>query len=83
MIGDLVASSGGHIRAVIADGAYDGAPVYQAIRAARPERSPPRIVIPPGKTSIPARHEPHGGSERERHAAQIAARGRMAWQRRH
>ena len=83
MIGDLVASSGGHIRAVIADGAYDGAPVYQAIRAARPERSPPRIVIPPGKTSIPARQEPHGGSERERHAAQIAARGRMAWKRRH
>jgi hypothetical protein len=50
---------------------------------ARPERSPPRIVIPPGKASIPARQEPHGGSERERHAAEIAARGRMAWQKRH
>ena len=74
----LVASSGGNIRRVIADGAYDGAPVYQAIRDARPIRSPPRIVIPPGKTLLPARQEPHGGSERERHAAEIAARGRMA-----
>jgi hypothetical protein len=65
MIRDLVASSGGDIRTVIADGAYDGAPVYQAIRAARPGRSPPRIVIPPGKASMPAKGEPHGGSERE------------------
>ena len=48
MIGELVASSGGNISAVIADGAYDGAPVYQAIRTARPSRSPPRINIPPG-----------------------------------
>jgi hypothetical protein len=32
---------------------------------------------------IAAKGEPHGGTERERHAAQIAARGRMAWQRRH
>lgn len=83
MIGDLVASSGGNIRSVIADGAYDGAPVYQAIRAARPGRSPPRIVIPPGRSSIPNKNQPHGGTERERHASEIAARGRMAWQRRH
>ena len=83
MIGGLVADSGGRIRAVIADGAYDGAPVYQAIRAARPRWSPPKIVIPPGKASIPAKDEPHGGTERERHCAEIAARGRMAWQRRH
>ena len=83
MIGELVASSGGNIRRVIADGAYHGAPVYQAIRAARPERSPPKIVIPPGKASIPEKGQPHGGTERERHAAEIAKRGRMAWQKRH
>jgi len=34
----LVANSGGNIRCVIADGAYEGAPVYQAIRDARPGR---------------------------------------------
>ena len=83
MIGGLVADSGGRIRAVIADGAYDGAPVYQAIRAARPDRSPPKIIIPPARNSIPDKDQPHGGTERERHAAEIAARGRMAWQRRH
>jgi hypothetical protein len=83
MIGGLVVNSGGNIRTVFADSAYDGAPVYQAIRDARPRRSPPKIVIPPGKPSVPAKGEPHGGTERERHAAEIAAHGRMAWQRRH
>lgn len=83
MVGELVASSGGNIRSVIADGTYDGEPVYKAVRAARPARSRPRIVIPPGKLSIPAKGEPHGGSERERHAAEIARHGRIAWQRQH
>jgi hypothetical protein len=83
IIGGLVANSGGRIRRVIADGAYDGVTVYQAIRAARPGQSPPKIVIPPRLSSIPDKGQPHGGSERERHAAEIAAHGRMAWQRRH
>jgi hypothetical protein len=83
MIGELVANSGGNIGCVIADGACDGEPTYKAIRAARPARSPPDIVIPPGKPSISDKGEPHGGSERERHAAEIARHGRMAWQKRH
>lgn len=83
MVGDLVGRSGGAIRAVFADGAYDGEPAYAAIRAARPAASPPRIVIPPKEPSIPDKGQPHGGSERERHAAEIARHGRMAWQRRH
>ncbi|WP_235984407.1 IS5 family transposase [Mesorhizobium neociceri] len=83
MIGELVANSGGNIRRVIADGAYDGEPTYKAIRAARPARSPPDIVIPPREPSIPDKGDPHGGSERELHAAEIALHGRMAWQKRH
>jgi hypothetical protein len=83
MIGKLVAAAGGNIRSVIADGAYDGEPAYQAIRRARPTRSPPKIVIPPKAPSIPDKDQPHGGSERERHAAEIARHGRMAWQKRH
>lgn len=79
---ELVEASGGNIRAVIADGAYDGEPTYAAIRAARPVRSPPRIIIPPREPSIPNKGQPHGGSERERHAADIARQGRIAWQRR-
>ncbi|MEM9814143.1 MAG: transposase, partial [Pseudomonadota bacterium] len=45
--GDLVASAGGRIRTVIADGANDGEPTYEAIRGTRPAASSPKIVIPP------------------------------------
>lgn len=83
MAGPLVAGSGGNIRRVIADGAYDGGPVAKPIRDARPAKSPPEIVIPPPAKSIPPRGTPHGGSERERHAAEIAAHGRMKWQQEH
>lgn len=80
MAGPLVEMAGGRIRKVIADGAYDGEPVYAAIRAARPARSPPAIVIPPPKPSIPEKGAPHDGSERSRHASHIAEKGRIAWQ---
>ena len=82
MAGPLVAGSGGSIRRVIADGAYDGAPVAEAIRTVRPARTPSKIVIPPPKRSIPPPGQPHGGTERERHAAEIADHGRMAWRKR-
>lgn len=82
MAGALVSASGGDIRPVIADGADDGEPTYDAIRAARPSKLPPRIVIPPQARSIPDKGSLHGGSQRERHAAEIARHGRMAWQRR-
>jgi len=77
MAGLLVARASGRIRSVIADGAYDGAPVYAAIRTARPPRSPPKIVVPPSAPSIPTRGGAHGGTDRERHAAQITAHGRI------
>ncbi len=78
MIGDLVVNSGGKIRSVIADGAYDGEPGYRAIRSVRPVGSPPNIVISPKGPSIPDKGQLHGGSERERHAAEISRSGRIA-----
>ena len=51
-----------------------------AIRAARPVKSPPKIIVPPPAKSIPPPGTSHGGTERERHAAEIAAHGRMNWQ---
>jgi len=45
MAGPLVAASGGNTRRVIADGAYDGEPVSDAIRATRPANSPPEIIV--------------------------------------
>ena len=82
MAGPLVAGSGGTIRRVFADGAYDGEPVTKAIREARPPNSPPEIIIPPRATSIPPPDTPHGGSEREHHEAEIASKGMMNWQKR-
>jgi hypothetical protein len=43
---------------------------------------PPKFIVPPGRTSIPGKGDLHGGSEQERHAAEVALHGRMAWQRR-
>jgi hypothetical protein len=80
MAGPLVAGSGGLIRRVFADGAYDGAPVTAAIRVARPPRSPPKIIVPPQKQSIPPPGQAHSGTERECHVAEIGAHGRRAWQ---
>ncbi|MEO1582855.1 MAG: IS5 family transposase [Pseudomonadota bacterium] len=79
MAGDLVAKAGGRIRTVIADGAYDGQPTYDQIRAARLRKSPPRIVIPPRTPSILDRGSSCGGSERERHALRIGEIGRLPW----
>jgi len=83
MAGLLVAASGGQIKRVFADGAYDGDPVTEAIQSVRPEGSPPKIITPPRKDSIPPPGQAHGGSERECHAAEIAKHGRIAWQKRH
>ena len=83
MVGPPAAGSGGMIRRVFAGGAYDGEPVTKAIREARPPNSPPEIIVPPRAASIPPPDTLHGGSERELHAAEIASRGRMNWQKRH
>lgn len=69
MAAPLVKNAGGRIRKVLADGAYDGTPTYEAIRSARPMKSPPKIVIPPRAASIRPQGTPHVDSERERHAA--------------
>ena len=50
MAGPLVAGSGGMIRRVFADGAYDGEPVTKAIREARP---------PNHHLKSSSRHAPH------------------------
>jgi hypothetical protein len=50
----------GEIASVMADGAYDGEPVYRAIEARQPQ-APPSIVIPPAplsRSQLPGRHGP-------------------------
>ena len=80
MVTPLLENAGGRIRRVLADGAYDGHPAYDAIRNACPPKSKPRIVINPRNTAVPDRGSAHGGSERERHTSRIAEVGQMAWQ---
>jgi hypothetical protein len=59
-----------------ADGAYDGDPTYDAIRAHSPEA---RIVIPPRSTAV-AGQAPEPSSQRDLHIAAIQAHGRLKWQ---
>jgi Transposase DDE domain len=61
---------------VTADGAYDGAPTYQTIAAHGDEID---VVIPPRLTAVPS-GEPGAPTQRDRHLAMIAERGRLAWQ---
>src|SRR4051812_32980128 len=61
---------------VIADGAYDGDPVSQAVLEKQPEV---QVVIPPHKTAILSAR---GDTQRDHHLRMIEAHGRMAWQKR-
>ena len=59
----------------MADGAYDGEPVYQAVLDTQPNA---HVVIPPHKSAVCSER---GDSQRDRHIQTIAQEGRMAWQR--
>lgn len=96
----LVASAGGRIRTVIAplsvckanacravDGAYDGAPVYDAIRRARPPRSRPAGGWPGRRTTdegcVPmprplssGSSTPAGTGSQQEHSVHSAGKGR-------
>ena len=61
---------------VTADGAFDGAPTYQTIAQ---HGDGIKVVIPPRSTSIPS-GELDIPTQRDRHLAMIAERGRLAWQ---
>ena len=77
---DLLRQPEGIIASVIADGAYDGDPVYQAAATRQPNR-PPDVVIPPRATAVPSTADPDRQSPRDRHIQLMAERGRIGWQR--
>ena len=70
----------GDIASLIADGAYDREPVYQAA-AARQPRSSPEVVIPPRADAVQSTADPDQQTPRDRHIQLLAERGRMGWQR--
>ena len=66
----------------MADGAYDGEPVYDAIK--RHSRDPsPKVVIPSRKTAVLSSEIKEEQTDRDRHILELEAKGRMAWQKAH
>ena len=64
------------VASVIADGAYDGETVYDAVTNRHPEVD---IIIPPRATAVPSTS---GATQRDQHIATIEKHGRIGWQRR-
>ncbi|CAO3358484.1 Mobile element protein [Azospirillum melinis] len=66
------------IGTVLADGAYDGEPVYRSIAAHSPEAG---VIIPPRATAVPSDTAESAPTQRDRHIQRIAQCGRLSWQR--
>src|SRR5271165_4086975 len=66
------------IAAVLADGAYDGDPVYRAVADRAPAAT---VIIPPRATAVVSEVSAAGTpTPRDRHIEMIAAKGRLGWQ---
>ncbi|MES2354846.1 MAG: IS5 family transposase [Pseudomonadota bacterium] len=71
---DLLAQVLAGFDTFIADGAYDGDPVYQAVTAKQQNAA---MVVPPDKTAVLSKA---GDTQRDQHIRTIQQRGRMPWQ---
>ena len=58
----------------MADGAYDGEPVSQAVLSKQPDA---KVVVPPHKTAVVSAK---GDTQRDQHIQTITQLGRIAWQ---
>ena len=75
---DLLNQIGTPVSRFIADGAYDGAPTSDLLKARFGEAVV--IIIPPPKNAIPSPQSKCFPSLRDRHIVKIQTHGRMAWQ---
>ena len=75
----LLGQIDGEITSFIADGAYDGDPVYQAVSRQQHD-PPPDVVIPPRASAVLSTDSTDQQSQRDRHIQMIAEKGRMGWQ---
>jgi len=78
-VAPLLAQISGSLGAVIADGAYDGEPIYRAV-AERQSDPPVAVVIPPRATAVPSNAPGTTPSQRDRHLQLIRDKGRLGWQ---
>ncbi|MCW2239044.1 IS5 family transposase [Azospirillum canadense] len=77
-VGPLLDQIAAPIRAVLADGAYDGDPVYRTVAERQPDA---RVIIPPRSTAVPSGTAEVAPTQRDHHIRMIAEKGRLGWQR--
>ena len=77
---DLLRQPEGAIASLVADGAYDGEPVYQAAAARHPSQLSD-VIITLRASAAPSTADPSKQSPRDRHIHLMAERGRLGWQR--
>ncbi|MDR6775656.1 transposase [Azospirillum sp. BE72] len=78
LVGPLLDQVTGPIGTVLADGAYDGEPVYRAVAARAPDAE---VIIPPRATAVVSDTAESAPTWRDRHIKTIKGRGRLGWQR--
>ncbi|MGN6773462.1 MAG: IS5 family transposase [Rhizobiaceae bacterium] len=78
LVGPLLDQITRPIGAVLADGAYDGEPVYRAIAERAPDAE---VIIPPRATTVTSDTADTTPTQRDRHIQMIKERGRLGWQR--
>lgn len=78
LVGPLLDQITRPIGAVLADGAYDGEPVYRSVAAHSPEAA---VIIPPRATAVPSDTAESAPTQRDRHIQMIVERGRLGWRR--
>ncbi|SMH61405.1 IS5 family transposase [Azospirillum agricola] len=66
------------IGTVLADGAYDGEPVYRAVAERAPDAE---VIIPPRATAVVSDIAESAPTRRDRHIQMIKEHGRLGWQR--
>src|ERR671910_2083875 len=79
LVGPLLEQITGPISSVIADGAYDGEPIYRAVAEHQPD-PPAAVIIPPRATAVASPTADTAPTQRDRHILAIQDRGRTGWQ---
>ncbi|MGI9510926.1 MAG: IS5 family transposase [Geminicoccaceae bacterium] len=81
-VDDLLDKTDGPVARFMADGAYDGEPVYEAVKRHSSDLTA-KVVIPPRKTAVLSSEDEEEQTDRDRHILELEAKGRMAWQEAH
>src|SRR4051795_1340963 len=79
LVGPLLEQITGPIVSVIADGAYDGEPIYRAVAERQPD-PPVAVIIPPRATAVPSPAAGSTPTQRDQHIQTIQDKGRLGWQ---